>query len=113
MDKIKTNTITSLKISEEVVATIVKNAIKEIDDIQEFSKVPAKFAFSSSKISEKSIKVELNSETAIITIALVLNMNAKIKDVCETVQRKIKDAVQNMTGVTVSKVNVFVTGVSN
>lgn len=113
MDNIKTNTVTNLKISEEVVATIVRNAVKEIDNIQEFSKIPIKFSLFSSRSSTNSINVELNSDTAIISIALVLNINAKIRDVCETVQQKIKDAVQNMTGVAVSKVNVFVTGVSN
>lgn len=110
MDTIKSKTQSSLNISEAVISTIAKNAIKEVDGVFSLSILPAKYSVFSSGV-DKSIKIELSAETAQLDIAIVVDMNYKIKDVCERVQTKLKDAIQNMTGIAVSKVNVFVTGV--
>lgn len=111
MDTNKTKTQSSLNISEEVISTIAKNAIKEIEGVYSLSTIPAKFSVLKTTGVAKTIKIELSSETAQIDIAIVVDMNHKIKDVCERVQTTLKDAIQNMTGIAVSKVNVFVTGV--
>ncbi len=111
MDTNKTKTQSSLNISEEVISTIAKNTIKEIDGVYSLSTIPTKFSVLTTTGVAKNVKIELSSETAQIDIAIVVDMNHKIKDVCEQVQTTLKDAIQNMTGIAVSKVNVFVTGV--
>lgn len=111
MDTNKTKTQNSLNISDEVLSTIAQNAIKEIAGVFSLAMIPVKYSVLTTPVNGKSIKIEFNSGTAQIDIAIVVNMDYKIKDVCEQVQTNIKDAVQNMAGITVSKVNVFVTGV--
>ncbi len=110
MDTNKTKTQSSLSISNEVVSSIAQNAIKELEGVFSLSTLPVKYNVLSTP-SAKSVRIEVSSDTAHIDIAIVVDMNYKIKDVCEQVQATVKSAVQNMTGIAVSKVNVFVTGV--
>lgn len=112
MDINKTKTQSSLKISEEVVSTIAKTAIKEIDGVSSLSTLPIQYNKLKTQVSPKAVRAELLSDTAKLDIAIVVKMNHRIKDVCEEVQTAVKDAVQNMASITVSKVNVFVTGVA-
>lgn len=110
MDTIKSKTQSSLNISDEVVAAIVKSSIAEIDGVHSLSILPPKYNFAAAA-SAKSIGIKYCSEAIEINIALIVGMNHKIRIVCEQVQQSVKDAVQNMASVAVSKVNVFVRGV--
>lgn len=110
MDMDKSKTQSSLKISDEVVRSIVKNSIAEIDGVASLSFLPMKYAVTT-RASAKSIRIEYHSEAAVLNLAIIICMNHKIKPVCEQVQQIVKDAVQNMAGIAVSKVNVYVTGV--
>lgn len=111
MDTQNTQTQSSLNISEEVVAAIVQNATREIDGVFSLSPLNSKSGIFGSASKGKSIKISLSAEAAQIDLAIVIKLNYKIKDVCETVQTTIKEAVQSMTGIAVSKVNVFVAGI--
>lgn len=102
----------SLQISTEVVEKIAKIAALEVDGV-------AKVTCSVSGVKgilhrvpiQKPVLVELVEDVAEITIRLALNYGCKAPYVCEKVQQNIKAAIQNMTHVTVSKVNVIVNGV--
>ena len=72
----------SLKISQEVLATIANFASEELDGVVSLA----------------------NTYTPI-------KYGANIPEVAETLQKTVKDAVQNMTGITISKVNVHVAGI--
>lgn len=52
-----------------------------------------------------------NVDIAQINICVNLIYGYKIKDVAQQIQENVKATVQNMTGITVSKVNVFIAGV--
>jgi uncharacterized alkaline shock family protein YloU len=110
MDMNKSKTQSSLNISEEVVATITQNVIKEINGVHSLSTLPIKYSVLKTPVA-KSVRINLASDTAQIDLAIVVDMNHKIRSVCEQVQEKVKDEVQNMTGIAVSKVNVYVTGI--
>ena len=51
-------------------------------------------------------------DSAEITVDVVVRYGYRIPSVSEALQKNVKASVQNMTGITVSKVNVVVTGVS-
>lgn len=104
MTKTTTQTQNSLHISEGVVLSIVTEAIKEVDGVFALANLP-----NSSK--SKKVAISLCADAIQIDIGIVLLTGIKLKDVCEQIQRTVKDSVQTMAGVTVSKVNVFVTGV--
>ena len=52
-----------------------------------------------------------SADSAQIDLYVNLLYGYKIKEVAEEIQKKVKSMVQNMTGITVSKVNIKVTGI--
>ncbi len=102
----------SLKISQEVLATISNYAAGEIDGVVSLADTytPIKNFLRKGSIS-KPIQISLNDDVAVIDISVNLKYGANIPQVAETLQKAVKDAVQNMTGIAVSKVNVHVAGI--
>ena len=98
-----------LRISQDVIATIASCAATEIDGVAGLAVYTAdiKHLFTRSAIN-KSITVTLSDDVAEIDVRLNLYFGTKIPVVSEAGQRAVKEAVQNMTGITVSKVNVFI-----
>ena len=104
----------TLKISEDVLATIAGMAAGEIRGVAGLSLRPnsdLKGLFPGKKGPGKAIRLEFKDGEAVIEVFVNLYMGVKIPDVAADIQARIKEAVQNMTGITVSKVNVHITGV--
>ncbi len=104
----------SLKISEEVISTIAGMTAGEIKGVAGLSLRPNsdfKSILKSNKNMNKAIRLEFKDGDAFIDVYVNLFMGYKIPDVASEIQVKVKDAVQNMTGLTVSKINVHVAGV--
>jgi len=93
--------IGSLKISKDVLATIAAMAAKEVEGV---------YGVAKGQIS-KAVAITLSDDIAVIDVRLVLEHTARIPTVSQRVQSAVKEAVQNMTGITVSKVNVVAAGV--
>ena len=53
-----------------------------------------------------------NDDVAVIDVYVNLKYGAKIPIVSENIQKSVKNAVQNMTGIVVAKVNIFVVGIT-
>lgn len=102
----------SLKISQEVLATISDMAACEIDGVVSLADhyTPIK-SFFQKGITSKPIQISLNDDVAVVDISVNLKYGTNIPDVAERLQEAVKDAIQNMTGITVSKVNVHVAGI--
>ena len=60
----------------------------------------------------KGVKVTLDGENAEVDLSVVLGYGFQIPDVCRQVQDKVSASVTNMTGLTVSGVNVRVSGIA-
>lgn len=60
---------------------------------------------------QKPVSVELLENVAEITVSLTVRYGSQIPAVCEKVQENVKSAVQNMTSITVARVNIVVVGV--
>lgn len=105
----------SLKISEEVLATIASFAAKEVPGVAAMalsSPASIKNFLVKSSPSSKSVKIELNDDVAIIDVYVNLKYGAKIPETSEAIQTSVKESVQNMTGITVSRVNIHVEGIT-
>ena len=114
MEREKRETIGNLRISQEVVATIANFATKEIDGVASMAYCPAAVnlkKFLTKSQTAKSINIEMN-DVAVIDVYVNLKYGAKIPVVSENIQKSVKNAVQNMTGIVVSRVNVFVAGIT-
>lgn len=60
----------------------------------------------------KGVKVEMTDRVVSADISLNIEYGYSIPKVCAMVQEKVKAAIENMTGLTVSEVNVKVAGVN-
>ncbi|MEG0109849.1 MAG: Asp23/Gls24 family envelope stress response protein, partial [Oscillospiraceae bacterium] len=60
---------------------------------------------------QRPVTVELLDDVAEITVSVIVGYGCKIPPLSEKIQENVKAAVQNMTSITVSKVNVVVSGV--
>ena len=105
----------SLQISTEVIGKIARCAALEVDGVSEVSygkqnkKVKELLAAAS---IQPPVTVEMRDGTAELTPNLVVKFGAKIPAVAEKVQENVKSAVQNMTNVTVSRVNLVIAGLA-
>lgn len=112
-DKKVKNTVGSLKISEEVISKIAETAAVEVDGVAGMSPVQLSLKSVINKYtgSAKSINITLTDDVAVIDVYVLLKYGAKIQSVAEKIQQNVKASIQNMTGITVAKVNVNVAGI--
>ncbi len=103
-------TLGSIKVSEDVIIKIAETAACEIEGTAVCGQ-----RLESSKAFSKirgAVRARILGESAAIHIDLSVIDGYNAVKVAESVQRSVKSAVQNMTGFTVTKVNVNVVGVS-
>ena len=105
----------NIKIADDVVAVIAGVAVSEVQGV---AGMAGGFAggisevFSGKKNLAKGIKVEINEKTTKIDVNIIVEYGTRIPDVAFEIQNKVKKAVETMTGLTVSEVNVHVQGVN-
>ena len=105
----------SLQISTEVLGKIARCAALEVEGVAEVScgsqnrKVKD---FLERANVQSPVTVEMREGTAEITLHLVVAFGARIPSVAEKVQENVKTAVQNMTNVTVSRVDLVIAGLA-
>ncbi len=105
----------SLQISTEVIGKIARCAALEIEGVTEVScgrqnkKVKDLLEIAS---LQSPVTVTMREGTAEITLNLLVNFGVRIPSVAEKVQENVKSAVQSMTNVTVSRVDLVIAGLS-
>ena len=103
----------SLQISTGVIAKIAQLAAMEIEGVYEVSTGTLGVKGMLHKVSvPKPIEVELTDDVAEITVNIIAQYGYKIPQLCGKVQENVKSSVQNMTNITVSRVNIIVAGVT-
>lgn len=107
------DTNNTLKISNEAVATYAGIAVSEVPGV--FGMAGGIAGGISEVISgkkySKGIKVECTEKTTKIDVNIIVEYGARVPDVAFEIQTKVKKAVETMTGLKVSEVNVNVQGV--
>ena len=103
-----------VQIADEVVAIIAALAATEVDGVASMAGNITNELVSrlGMKNLSKGVKVEVTEEHVSVNMALNLKYGYSIPDVCEKVQEKVKNAIENMTGLTVLDVNIKIAGVS-
>ena len=102
-----------VKIADEVVAIIAALAAIEVEGVASMSgnitnEVIGRLGI---KNLSKGVKVDVLEGVVTVSLALNLKYNYNIMDVTGKVQEKVKNAVENMTGLEVADVNIKVAGV--
>lgn len=111
--QLKTNGTTgSIRISDGVIVSVVGKILDEIDGVHSLAVKPApameKLLFPA---AFRPVVTTLSEGAAVIDISVNLCFGCRMKEVASLIQQRVKDAVQDMTGIAVSKVNVYIAGV--
>ena len=102
-----------VKIADEVVAIIAALAATEVEGVASMAGNIANEVIGKLGIKNLSKGVKVDVLEGVVTVSLALNIkyNYSIVDVTGKVQEKVKNAVENMTGLEVADVNIKVAGV--
>ena len=104
----------TIRIADEVVSIIAGLAATEIDGIAGMSGglVGGIAEMLGRKNFSKGVKVEVGEREAAIDLYIIVKYGVRIPDIALAAQENIKQAIENMTGLSVVEVNVHVQGVS-
>ena len=102
-----------VQIADEVVAIIAALAATEVEGVASMAgnitnELIGKLGM---KNLSKGVKVDVLEGIVTVSLALNLKYNYSIVEVSARVQEKVKNAIENMTGLEVADVNIKVAGV--
>ena len=102
-----------VKIADEVVAIIAALAATEVEGVDSMAGNITNELISrlGMKNLSKGVKVDVLEGVVTVSLSLNLKYNYSIMDVSAKVQERVKNAVENMTGLEVADVNIRVAGV--
>ena len=102
-----------VKIADEVVAIIAALAATEVEGVASMAGNITNEVIGKLGIKNLSKGVKVDVLEGIVTVSLALNIkyDYSIIEVTKKVQEKVKNAVENMTGLEVADVNIKVAGV--
>jgi len=104
----------SINISEEVITSMVRNVVSEIEGVSGFS------GTAGSELAEliglksivKGVKVQFVDEAIVVDIIITVNYGFNIVNVAKNVQEKVISVMQSTTGIEKAEVNVHVSGIA-
>jgi uncharacterized alkaline shock family protein YloU len=108
------NEIGAIKITDEVVAIIAGIAAMEVPGVTSMSGGIAggiAEALGRKNLS-KGVKVEVGEKEAAVDLFIIVEYGYRIPEVAWAIQEKVKNAVENMTGLNVVEVNIHIQGVN-
>ncbi|MGI6316119.1 MAG: Asp23/Gls24 family envelope stress response protein [Christensenellales bacterium] len=97
--------------ASEVIAIIAGLATAEIDGIAAMSGGPNLSEILGRKNFAKGVKITVVENKVSVALAVIVNYGIKIHEVCTSAQDAVRRAVENMTGLSVTDVNVSVVGI--
>ena len=105
----------NVKISVDVISKVASIAATEIKGVHGMSSSAiGELAgiLGAKKKGSRGVKVDLSDGTCQIDVFIIVEYGVKIPDIAWEVQESVKNNVESMTGMDVSKVNIHVEGVS-
>ena len=105
--------IGTVQIADEVVAIIAGLAATEVEGVASMNgnitnELVGKLGM---KSLSKGVKVDVLDNVVCVDLNLNLEYGYNIPEICQTVQEKVKTAIENMTGLQVSEVNISIASV--
>ena len=102
-----------VKIADEVVAMIAGLAASEVPGVASMAGNATRELIEKIGVKSLSKGVKLTVENDEVTVAMHVNMKYgyNVPDTCSEVQDKVKTAIETMTGLTVTNVNIKIVNV--
>ena len=104
----------SVKIADDVVAMITALAATEVEGVASMAGNVTHELLSrvGVKNATKGTRVEVLQKKVKVDLAITIEYGYNIPATCQRVQAKVKNAVENMTGLDVTDVNIRIAGIS-
>ncbi len=104
--------IGQIQIADEVIGDIAVTAALEVEGVTEgVGSNKSIVEFFGRRSQTKCVRVSKEENEVILDMDIIVNFGTKIQIVAEEVQKKVKNAVETMTGIPVPVVNVAVSGI--
>ncbi len=105
--------IGQIQIADEVIAVIAGTAALEIEGVAGMSgnftgDIVERLGH---KNLSKGIKIDVNADSVVVGISILAKFGYKVHELSLNVQKRVKTAIETMTGLKVSAINVHITGV--
>lgn len=106
--------IGEVRIADEVIAGIAGLAATEIKGVASMSGNITKDLIGKLGYGNlsKGVTLQMDENNVRVDIALIMEYGYGVPKVCRKVQERVKNAIENMTGMNVTEVNVRVAGVN-
>lgn len=103
-----------VRISDDVVSTIASMAASEVDGVAGMSGglVSGLTEMLGKRNPSRGVRVEVGERATIIDLYLMVDYGVRIPTVAQRVQEKVKQVVEDMTGLKVAAVNIHIQGVA-
>lgn len=103
-----------VKIADDVVAIIAGIAATEVEGVSAMAgnitnELMGKVGM---KLLNKGVKVEVLGTAVTVDLAVMMDYGYNIPEISQVVQRKVKSAIENMTGLEVVDVHIRIAGIS-
>lgn len=104
----------AVKIADDVVAMIAGIAAVEVEGVATMAGNATNELMSivGVKSLKKGVKVEVINKEVSVELGLIMEYGYNIPETSRLVQEKVKNAIENMTGLTVANVNIKIAGVN-
>ena len=115
VENTETQDANGIQIADDVVAVIAGVAVAEVPGVAGMS---GGFAggitevLSGKKNLAKGIKVDVGEKETKIDVNIIVEYGSRIPDVAFEIQNRVKKAVETMTGLNVSSVNIHIQGIN-
>ncbi len=105
--------IGEIQIADEVVASIAGLAAAEVEGVDSLAgnmskEIAGKLGM---KNTSRGVRVDVTDKNVSVSVSLNLKYGYSIPDISEQVQNKVKSAIENMTGLNVTVVNIKIAGI--
>ncbi|MDD6308946.1 MAG: Asp23/Gls24 family envelope stress response protein [Clostridia bacterium] len=105
----------TVKIADDVVQIIAGIAAGEIDGVYAMgNSIVSGIAefLGGKKTVSRGVRVVISENEVAIDVHVVVRYGVRIPDVAWNIQERVKDAVETMTGLSVTKVNIHIDGIN-
>ena len=108
------NNIGTVRIADEVVAMIASLAATEVDGVSSLAGNISNEMMSKVGVKNltKGVKVEVFGSDVKVDVAVLMEYGYSIPATSQKLQERVKNAIENMTGLNVTDVNVRIAGVN-
>lgn len=90
----------TVNINEDVITTVAAAAIRDVEGVVNV------------KNDKKTLRVALGEDSVAVDCGLVLLYGHSVVEIAKNVQNAVTNAIESMTGLKVSRVDINVTGIS-